>query len=192
MRIILFRLYECASTRHAVKGLAVSPPDPFIHPTYCVTADPRVPEDTLEVVRSGEFDLYKVYDTVWTLAAGLAHSISQSNGDFNGKVNGSAAMEYITSGKLSFTGASGLTEFAANGDPTLSSANMTISNVRRKGNLLVHEVVGLISASEDGSSSAESQINITTPIEWPNGLVYPQVRHGMVSYGDREPESAVL
>ena len=144
----------------------------------------------MEQLRSG-FYFYPTYDSVWALAAGFADSISRSNDEFDGKVNGSAVMEYITSGKLSFTGATGLTEFAANGDPTLSSANMTISNVRRKGDRLVKEVVGLISASEDGSS-AESQINITIPIEWPNGLVYPQVRYGMVPYGDREPESAVL
>ena len=155
-----------------------------------MTADPRVPEDTLEVLRSGKFR-YPYYDAVWALAAGLAHSISNSNDEFDGKVNGGAVMEYITSGKLSFVGASGLTEFAANGDPDIASANMTISNVRRKDNgVLEQEVVGLIDASVDHGASNESRMTIVNPIEWPNGLVYPEVCYGMVQPRNRQAASA--
>ena len=126
---------------------------------------------------AGKYDEYPVYDSVWTLAAGLAHSISHSDDEFDGKVDGSAVMEYITSGKLSFMGESGMTAYADNGDPDVSSANMTISNVRRKGDgVLKQEVVGLISASNNGSAD-ESEITFQSPIEWPNGLVYPKVCH---------------
>ena len=130
----------------------------------------------MEVLRSAQYKC-PTYDGIWTLAAGLANAISRSNDEFDGKVNGSAVMEYITSGKLSFLGATGLTEYADNGDPDMASANMTISNIRRKGNgVLEQEVVGLINLANDGSS-AQSKITFQSPIEWPNGLVYPEVCH---------------
>jgi hypothetical protein len=147
--------------------------------------DPRIPDDLLATIRAEDVNelTYSSYDAVWAMAAGFAHTMraQPSPGDeISGRVSGASVYDHITSGAVSFVGAAGEIKFIKNGDMDLSTANMTLYNVRRRvvgggdgvrtSSDLEQVAVGRISFD---NPDAEPELLLGSYIEWANGRIYP-------------------